>query len=136
MHKQDLFDGENVAVRPGATLLRGRALPLETLRAGSLLAAGWEAAATAHLRAARRGLKAPCEGMPDAVRLALRAEVKALELKAEQALMQALEALALPPASAPASAREALERAIDAWSFPAPASAIERLAQALSSGAP
>ena len=29
MHKQDLFDGENVAVRPGATLLRGRALPLE-----------------------------------------------------------------------------------------------------------
>ena len=108
-----------------------RALPTEVVRSGALLAAQWEAAAVGPLRAARRGLKPPAEGVSDAVRQALRAEVQAVELKAEQALMNALEAMAPAPSGAAADRGERLAAAVDAWSFPAPAVALERLAQAL-----
>ncbi len=108
-----------------------RALPTEVVRSGALLAAQWEAAAVGPLRAARRGLKPPAEGVPDAVRQALRAEVKVLELKAEQVLINALEAMAPAPSGAATDRGERLAAAVDAWSFPAPAVALERLVQAL-----
>ena len=110
---------------------RDSRIELDTLRRGSLLAAQWETAAAGPLRAARRGLKAPLDDMDDDVREALRAEAKALELKAEQALIAALEALTPAPSGASAALDEALARASDAWAFPAPRVSLDRLAGAL-----
>jgi uncharacterized protein (TIGR02444 family) len=103
------------------------------LKAAADLARRWEVAATGPLRAARRALKASTPGVADAAREALRAEVKALELKSERLLMEALEGLA--PARGPSPAddlRQALAAAVRAWPHPAPKSALERLARTLS----
>jgi hypothetical protein len=76
-------------------------------------------------------MKAPADGLGDAEREALRAEVKALELKAEQALMLALEAMAPPSTGAALMIEPALLAAGGAWRAPAPHAALQRLAQAL-----
>jgi hypothetical protein len=77
-------------------------------------------------------LKAPQEGVEDAVREALRAEVKALELKAEQVLMTKLEAMAPPSAGTSLPLNDALIAAAEAWAFTAPKTALAKLAKALS----
>jgi hypothetical protein len=77
-------------------------------------------------------LKPPAEGVPDAAREALRAEVKALELKAEQALIEALEALAPPAGAAPRPLLPALEAAASQWPTSAPRPLLERLSLTLS----
>ena len=110
----------------------GRAVAPEVLAKGAALAHRWEQAAVAPLRQARRDMKQPVEGFPEATREALRAKVKALELEAEQALMTALEAMLLAPAADGAHAiQPALAAAAAAWRAPAPASALGRLAYAL-----
>lgn len=62
------------------------------LEAAVAFSAEWRAAAVAPLRAARRGLKLRASADPAVA--ALRAEVKALELKAEQLQQERLESLA------------------------------------------
>ncbi len=110
----------------------GRALDSRTLRAGAELSAHWEAAAVGPLRAARRAMKSPVPGVAEAAREALRAEVKTLELQAEQLLIETLEALA-PEANGGALAiGPALAAAATAWRCDAPQSALERLVQTLS----
>ena len=109
----------------------GRALPASSLRMGASLAGRWEQAAVAPLRLARRGLRSAFEGVSDPVREQLRAEVKALELKAEEVVMRALEPMAPETAGAPYPVAGALAAACAAWSFPAPESALRRLASAL-----
>ncbi len=109
----------------------GRTLSPDILSRGALLAGHWEQAAVAPLRLARRSMKSPVDGVADAAREALRAEVKALELKAEQTLMAALEDMAPAAASASAPPEPALVAAAGAWMFPAPRSALRRLAKAL-----
>jgi uncharacterized protein (TIGR02444 family) len=110
----------------------GRPLDRATLEAGAGLAARWEAAAVGPLRAARRAMKPEVPGMADLAREALRAEVKALELQAEQLLIEALEAL--PPAAGSEDLRlkPALLAATAAWPARASEEALEQLAQTLS----
>jgi uncharacterized protein (TIGR02444 family) len=109
----------------------GRVLPASAIRLGASLANRWEQAATAPLRQARRGLKSAFEGVSDPVREQLRAEVKAVELKAEQVVMRALEPIAPEARGAPYPVADALAAACAAWPFPAPESALSRLAHAL-----
>src|SRR5665213_2549034 len=71
----------------------GRRLDAATLQAGAELCGRWETAAVGPLREARRAMKPSAAGIADGARETLRAEVKALELKAEQLLIETLEAL-------------------------------------------
>jgi uncharacterized protein (TIGR02444 family) len=110
----------------------GRPLDRPTLEAGADLAGRWEAAAVGPLRAARRTMKPEVPGMADVAREALRAEVKALELRAERLLIETLEALS--PAAGPAvlPLKPALAAAAAVWPAEASATALDRLAQTLS----
>ncbi len=110
----------------------GRVLDAQTLKAGAELSDRWQAAAVAPLRAARRAMKPSVEGVPEAAREDLRAEVKALELKAEQLLIETLEALTPAPGGAVLSMLPALAAASAAWPSAASRAALERLAQTLS----
>jgi uncharacterized protein (TIGR02444 family) len=110
----------------------GRALSREALHAGAELSDRWQAAAVAPLREARRAMKPSVAGIEEAARATLRAEVKTLELKAEQLLIETLERLAPPAGSAALSLASALAEAARAWPSAAPQSAIERLAHTLS----
>jgi uncharacterized protein (TIGR02444 family) len=110
----------------------GRTLDRAALGAGTELSARWEASAIAPLRAARRAMKTPVDGVADAAREALRAEVKALELQAEQLLIETLEALATEPGASPLPLGPALLDAAAAWPAEAPQTALDRLAQTLS----
>lgn len=93
------------------------------------LARAWEGAAVIHLRAARRGLKAPLTPIDDAAREALRAQVKAAELAAERLLLDTL--MTLAPQGGPAAAPDALRAAAAAWGRPAPVDRLAALAAAL-----
>jgi uncharacterized protein (TIGR02444 family) len=89
----------------------------------------WEALALAPVRAVRRALKPPFEGVADGDREALREDVKAVELRAERVLMESLEAMTAHSGGAHALA--ALQAASKAWGEPAPADALAALAAAL-----
>ncbi len=110
----------------------GRPLGFGDLMDGSSLAARWDEAAVAPLRAARRALKASAQGIADDLREGLRGEVKALELKAEQMLMTRLEEMTPPASGAPLDLEDALTEAAQAWAFIAPRAPLARLAQTLS----
>ena len=92
-------------------------------------ARAWDATALVPLREVRRALKPPLPPFEDGPRLALREDVKALELAAERLLLETLEALS--GGSDGASALQALEAASAAWGRPAPADALAELAAAL-----
>jgi uncharacterized protein (TIGR02444 family) len=90
----------------------------------------WEALALTPVRNVRRALKPAFDGVEDAEREALREDVKAVELRAERVLMEALEAMTGEHGGAHALA--ALEAASAAWGNPAPDNALAALAAALS----
>ena len=90
----------------------------------------WEALALTPVRAVRRALKPAFDGVKDSAREALRQDVKAVELRAERVLMEALEAMTGDHGGAHALA--ALEAASQAWGQPAPPAALAALAAALS----
>lgn len=110
----------------------GRPLDRSTLEAGAEAAARWEAAAVGPLRAARRAMKQEVPGVADATREALRGEVKALELRAEQLLIETLEAMSPEPGPAGPGLQFALAAAAAAWPTEASEAAIRRLEQTLS----
>jgi uncharacterized protein (TIGR02444 family) len=110
----------------------GRPLDRPALEAGAGLAARWEAAAVGPLRAARRAMKPEVPGVSNAAREGLRAEVKALELQAEQLMIETLEGLAPEVGCGVLPLGPALAAAAAAWPAEAPAEALERLAQTLS----
>lgn len=110
----------------------GRRLDGVALQAGAQVAGRWEAAAIGPLRAARRTMKAPVDGVADAAREALRAEVKALELQAEQVLIETLETLSPAAGSGPLPLRPALAEAAVVWTPRASGAALDRLTQTLS----
>jgi uncharacterized protein (TIGR02444 family) len=110
----------------------GRLLDQRTLEQGADLSARWEAAAVGPLRTARRAMKPEVPGISDAAREGVRAEVKALELQAEQLLIEALEAIAPAPGPAELPLRPALAAATAAWAAEASETALDRLAQTLS----
>jgi uncharacterized protein (TIGR02444 family) len=111
----------------------GRVLSPEDLRQGAAVSERWQTAAVAPLRGARRAMKAPVEGVPDDEREALRAEVKALELKTEKVLIEALESLSAAPSVTPLPMATELGRAAEVWhSESSSEAALQRLAQTLS----
>jgi uncharacterized protein (TIGR02444 family) len=89
----------------------------------------WEALTLVPVRAVRRALKPAFDGVADGDREALREDVKAVELRAERVLMEALEAMTKQRGGAHVLA--ALEAASKAWGEPAPADALAALAAAL-----
>ncbi|MFZ5717919.1 MAG: TIGR02444 family protein [Pseudomonadota bacterium] len=92
-------------------------------------ARAWDRTALVPLRDVRRGLKAPLPPFEDEARLALREEVKGLELAAERLLLETFDRLSAGRGGAPAL--EALTAASAAWGRPAPANALAELAAAL-----
>ena len=97
----------------------GREPSEAALAEGAALAQRWDAIAIGPLRQVRRALKPSDPEIGDLAHEAFRAEVKAAELKAEQLLMQALEALARARTGA-ACAGPVLVRAAAAWGGTAP----------------
>ncbi len=93
------------------------------------LARDWDALAVNPLRAVRRALKPGFEGIADPAREALRNEVKAAELAAERALLQALEGLGGPGGAA--NGLESLRTVSAAWKKSPPVDALAVLAAAL-----
>ena len=89
----------------------------------------WDRTALVPLRAVRRALKPPLPPVDDDARLALREEVKALELAAERLLLETLDRMSQGYGGA--AVLEALEAAAKAWDKPAPAGALAELATAL-----
>jgi len=102
---------------------------LDLLARGAEVARRWDGLAVTPIRAVRRALKLPVEGVADRERKGLREDVKALELHAERVLLGALEALGRGPGGT--SALKALEAASRAWGPPAPDNALAALAAAL-----
>ena len=110
----------------------GRVLDAAALTAGADLSARWQTAAVSPLRQARRAMKPSVAGVEDAAREALRVQVKALELKAEQLLIDTLQTMAPEPGGTVLPLAGALTAAVDAWPSKAALDALERLAQILS----
>ncbi len=105
--------------------LHGRPLTEAALAAGADLARTWEDIAVGPLRRVRRQLKAPIGGI---AAQALREQVKAAELAAEHALMQALEAMT-PAVGGPAHPlATALIEAAATWAPGPPSRALSDLA--------
>jgi len=101
------------------------------LAAAADIARTWEAAATAPLRALRRGLEGAAPAPLCGPSERLRVEVKALELEAERMLLQTLDCATAAAAGPPLAAAAMLARAARAWSAAPPQALLERLAEVL-----
>jgi uncharacterized protein (TIGR02444 family) len=133
--------GQNVCLMLWAMWARP-ADPVAIARAAAT-ARLWDAAAVSPLRAVRRGLKAPHPPIEDAAREALREQVKAAELAAERALLQALDdrcasgwdhggdrVAADPPCDGRADCLAALQAVAAAWGRTVPEAALADLINA------
>lgn len=109
----------------------GRALDEDTLEAAVDTVRAWDGAAVAPLRAIRRTLKGPIPDMTDTAREAVRAQIKAVELAAERALLEDLEALSPAATGAARPPAPALVAASKGWSRVTPRSDLEALAAQL-----
>ena len=89
----------------------------------------WEALALTPIREVRRALKPSFPDIDGSQREDLREDVKAVELRAERVLMDAMEAMTKGLGGA--SVLAALEAASAAWGRPAPPAALAALAVAL-----
>lgn len=108
----------------------------EAANAAVGLARTWAEDVIAPLRRVRRRLKTMVAVGDDAIRLPLREVVKTAELKAEEALMAQLEALAepgtpLPPPPQPAVRLDALLAVSRVWQSDSPEGRLARLTEAL-----
>jgi uncharacterized protein (TIGR02444 family) len=121
-------DGQNTSFLLWAVYAEAKDPAL--LAQAAAAAQAWDRTALKPLRDVRRALKPALPPFDDEARLALREEVKGLELAAERLLMETLEGLSEGRGGAPAL--EALEAASKAWHKPAPAEALAELAAALS----
>lgn len=109
----------------------GRRPDEDTIEAACDTARAWDGVVVAPLRAVRRTLKAPVPDIDDGPRESVRNRIKALELEAEKHLLEALEALAPPPAGASRPAIDGLAATTRVWSRVTPRPALIRLADAL-----
>lgn len=101
----------------------------EAIEAACETARAWHEAAIDPLRAVRRRLALPHVDLTPEARLAVREPVKAAELAAERALLEALERLGRPGGRA---AIEPLAAVARGWGRVVPRPALERLVQRLS----
>ena len=130
----DLQDRQNQNVPlllwAGWCAATGRPLDDETLEAACDTARAWGGTVVEPLRALRRTLKAPIPDLDDGPRLALREQIKAVELEAERHLLAALEALSGAP-GAPAPVIDGLAAAARAWDRTVPRASLQQLAALL-----
>ena len=125
--------GQNVPLLlwAGWCAREGRVPDAETLEAASDTARVWQETAIAPLRAVRRALKVRAPDLDDAAREQVRTAVKAVELTAEQRLLEALEALAPLPSGPARPMLEALVAVARVWSPTTPRAGLVRLAERL-----
>ena len=103
------------------TARMGRPVSQAQRASAAELARAWESEVGGPLRAARRNLKRSRPPMSDEAREALRSQVKAVEMDAERALIEALEATtSAGSGSGAADVAERLGAAMAAWSPTAP----------------
>ncbi|MFT4073930.1 MAG: TIGR02444 family protein [Asticcacaulis sp.] len=103
------------------------------------MARTWSDAVIVPLRGVRRRLKAPLSDGDATMRLALREQVKVVELQSEKVLLEQLAALsvrsgAIPDSLLPVVILDALLAVASVWSQDFPAEKLARLTQALSEG--
>ena len=110
----------------------GRPLDEDAFEEAADIARTWEDSVVLPLRTLRRSLKKPIPDLDPAAREAVRAEIKAVELKAERASLAALEAVAAGPAGKPAATDQALVAAARAWGGATPRVQLQSLAVLLS----
>lgn len=132
LHLQDAL-GHNVPLLLWAawTARTGRRPDEDDIEAACDLARGWSSTTVEPLRGVRRTLKIATVDIADADRLALREQVKAIELQAERVLMNGLATLAPAPARSPRPAIDALAEVARAWSGVVPRPALIQLAERL-----
>jgi uncharacterized protein (TIGR02444 family) len=134
MELQDRW-GQNVPLLlVGAwAAVSGRPFAAERLEAAVDTARVYEETVVGPLRAIRRTLKGPTPDIDDASRLAIREQIKALELDAERRLIGALEAIATEaPAGKPETISSGLVSVAHLWSRVIPRSELADLAARLS----
>jgi len=119
-------DGQSVCLLLWAAW-RGPVDP-DTLEAAVDTAQSWARNAIDPLRAVRRTLKKPVPDMDDARRLALREEIKRVELSAERGLLDELEGIDGPPTGETFDVVTALAAAARLWSDRTPREALKTLA--------
>lgn len=100
----------------------------ETLEAAVETAHSWNRTAIGPIRAVRRTLKKPVPDMDDARRLALRDQIKRVELSAERGLLDELASIAGPPPGSAFDIEAALAAAARLWSDRTPREALRTLA--------
>ena len=110
----------------------GRAVSADDLEAAVDTARVYETTVLGPLRAIRRTLKAPVPDLDDPARLAIREQVKALELDAERRLIGALGPLASEAKGPPRSIADGLVEAARAWARATPRAELVSLAARLS----
>ncbi|CAN5156898.1 hypothetical protein BH10PSE1_BH10PSE1_02840 [soil metagenome] len=123
-------NGQNVSLLLWAAwcAAAGRRPDAETLEAACDTARAWETAAIAPLRAVRHRLKAKILDIDETARLAVRDQVKTVELAAERGLLNDLEALAPPASAAPRPALDGLAQVARVWDGVVPRAALSALA--------
>ena len=109
----------------------GRCPDGDTLEAACDTARAWDHAAIAPLRKVRVTLKAQILDMNSNARLALREQVKALELDAERSLLADLEALAPPTTGTARPALDGMAEVARVWDRVVPRQALIGLAERL-----
>lgn len=114
------------------TAKTGRQVEPVDLDAAVALAQVWESGVLRPLRAARRGLKTPVDGMPSAPQAALRTRIKAEELAAERLLLESLAVMTGGAADAGVDLADTLRAAALAWGPSAPDDLLDALADAFS----
>lgn len=99
----------------------------ETVEAAADTARSWHTSAIDPVRSVRRTLKKPVSDMDDARRLALREEIKRVELSAERGLLDELASISGPPSARAFDVLTALAAASRAWSDRVPREALTTL---------
>lgn len=132
LHLQDA-QGQNVPLLLWSAwvAVTGRRPDADDIEAACDAARAWDAAAVQPLRAVRRTLKGPLSDIDPTARLALREQVKAVELAAERHLLAALEALSPAPSGSPRPALDGLVETARMWSRVVPRPALIALAERL-----
>ncbi len=130
---QDYFEQNVCLLLWGAWCADTGRLPDEdTLEAAADTARAWETTTVAPLRAVRRTLKAPVPDLDTDARLAVREQIKAVELLAERHLLNQLQDLAPPPSGKVRPVLDGMADAARLWARIIPRPALKTLAERLS----
>lgn len=133
LNLQDYFEQNVCLLLWGAWCAdTGRVADEETLEAATDIARAWETTTVAPLRAVRRTLKAPVPDLDTDARLAVREQIKAIELAAERHLLNQLAELVPAPNDPRRPVLDGMADAARLWARIIPRPALKALADSLS----